>query len=440
MSASNSIALLLNIQDKNIIIDPNSVSTVLIHGVSAYAIEAKLSYHPDCCPHCGCMYDAHTIHKHGSKRSCIKLPEVSKRPAYLYLYKQRYLCHHCKQTFFNTTPLVSRNCFISSNTKYAIAKEAKQKTSEVDIASRNNVSHMTINRIINSYYNYYKIKRSFLPEHLCFDEFKSVKSSDASMSFLFMDAVTHKLIDIVEDRRLHKLLEYFRLYPYKVRAKVKTITIDMYSPYISLIKQMFPNASIITDKFHVVQLLSRSLNKTRIKVMNENKQHYHKLKRYWKLLLKNYSDLNDTEFKKYRCFKHLMRECDIVNELIALDTTLKITYDVYQDLLTAIKNRSYKQFSDVLCQDYPQLSSYMKISLTTLKEYAPFIQNAFQYPYTNGGLEGKNNLIKVIKRIAFGYRSFYHFKIRIMIISNDLSSKKKIDKRKTGEIIFSPAA
>lgn len=63
MSASNSIALLLNIQDKNIIIDSNSVSTVLIHGVSAYVIEAKLSYHTDYCPHCGCMYDAHTITK-----------------------------------------------------------------------------------------------------------------------------------------------------------------------------------------------------------------------------------------------------------------------------------------------------------------------------------------------------------------------------------------
>ncbi|MFB7158736.1 transposase [Lysinibacillus sp. NPDC056232] len=62
------------------------------------------------------------------------------------------------------------------------------------------------------------------------------------------------------------------------------------------------------------------------------------------------------------------------------------------------------------------------------------MKHTFQYSYTNGGLEGKNNLIKVIKGIAFGYRSFYHFKIRIMIISNDLSLKKK-----AGEFIFSPA-
>ncbi|MBS3200276.1 transposase, partial [Turicibacter bilis] len=34
----------------------------------------------------------------------------------------------------------------------------------------------------------------------------------------------------------------------------------------------------------------------------------------------------------------------------------------------------------------------------------------------NGVLEGINNKIKVIKRMAFGYRSFYHFKARILII------------------------
>ncbi|HEY8364705.1 MAG TPA: transposase, partial [Haloplasmataceae bacterium] len=35
--------------------------------------------------------------------------------------------------------------------------------------------------------------------------------------------------------------------------------------------------------------------------------------------------------------------------------------------------------------------------------------------YNNGVIEGINNKIKVIKRIAFGYRSFIHFKLRILI-------------------------
>ncbi|MDB8550927.1 transposase, partial [Turicibacter sanguinis] len=47
-------------------------------------------------------------------------------------------------------------------------------------------------------------------------------------------------------------------------------------------------------------------------------------------------------------------------------------------------------------------------------------------PYTNGPIEGINNKIKVIKRIAFGYRSFYHFKSRILMIQNLTKPKRKI--------------
>ena len=39
------------------------------------------------------------------------------------------------------------------------------------------------------------------------------------------------------------------------------------------------------------------------------------------------------------------------------------------------------------------------------------------YEYNNGLIEGINNLIKCIKRISFGFKSFYHFKTRILLIS-----------------------
>ncbi|MBR3362435.1 MAG: transposase, partial [Bacilli bacterium] len=45
--------------------------------------------------------------------------------------------------------------------------------------------------------------------------------------------------------------KYFNYYSRKARARVKFIVIDMYSPYITLIGKMFPNAKIIIDKFHL---------------------------------------------------------------------------------------------------------------------------------------------------------------------------------------------
>ena len=47
--------------------------------------------------------------------------------------------------------------------------------------------------------------------------------------------------------------------------------IDMYSPYISLIKKLFQNINIIIDKFHLINFISISLNKTRIKIMKYDK-------------------------------------------------------------------------------------------------------------------------------------------------------------------------
>ena len=69
----------------------------------------------------------------------------------------------------------------------------------------------------------------------------------------------------------------------------------MYEPYMSLIKQLFPNAKIIIDRFHIVQSLNRALNMSRVHVMNcyrtFNRPLYNKYKSYWKLFLKPFETL-----------------------------------------------------------------------------------------------------------------------------------------------------
>ena len=77
------------------------------------------------------------------------------------------------------------------------------------------------------------------------------------------------------------------------RQNVKTVTIDMNPGYVSVIKELLPQANIIIDHFHLVQLINRSMNKCRINIMkkletdpHDNMKKYRRLKRYWKLLLK----------------------------------------------------------------------------------------------------------------------------------------------------------
>lgn len=426
MSYNNCITKLLNIKDKNINIDENFYSEQRINNITYKIISGSLTYNPIFCPKCGCKYDDNNKYeKSGFKTVNILMLDICNYACILKLRKQRFKCHNCDKKFFAHTNLVDDGCFISNPVKYAIALELKNKISESDIARRYRVSPNTVERIIDSYYNGKKLYKHYLPEVLSFDEFKSVKSADGAMSFHMCDGKTGKTIDIVEDRRLNSLMKYFSYYSREARSKVKLIVIDMYSPYISLIQKMFPHAEIIIDKFHIIQLISRSLNKTRIAVMNKDDKNYNKFKRYWKLILMDQSELDTSRWKKWICFDSLMTQSDIVTYLIKTNDVLKETYKMYQNILYAIKNKNYNDLVESLNGNNKNLSSYMKTSIKSLKKFLPYIKNTLNNNYHNGFIEGNNNFIKVLKRIAFGFRSFRRFKARIMICKNLLFINKK---------------
>ena len=119
-----------------------------------------------------------------------------------------------------------------------------------------------------------------------------------------------------------------------------------------------------------------------------------------------------------------MTEADVVNFLINLDEEFKNTYLVYQEILYSLKNKNYDLLKKTLNNTILNISSYMKTSIKTLLEFLPFIKNTFNNNYHNGYIEGNNNFIKTIKRIAFGFRSFKRFKARIMICKGLLKIKK----------------
>ena len=427
MSELNYIAEMLELKDNNIKFYENCYHKEKIIGITYKIFEGVLTYQPVCCEKCGVVFD-NNFEKHGFITSNIKIPDVSGFKTILRLKKQRYLCKHCGKAFTLRDNVTDYGCFISKNTKVKIAVELRNKISEKDIAKNNNVSPNTVERIMDSYYDTQKLYKNYLPKVLSFDEFKSVKSADGAMSFHMCNGETGQTIDIVEDRKLVSLLKYFTYYSFNARKRVKFIIIDMYSPYVSLIQKMFPNAQIIIDTFHLIQLISRSLNKTRIFAMKNNKASYNKMKKYWKLILKNRNELDYSKWKRYTCFPNLMTEIDVVNYILDQSVELKATYYKYQELLQSIKEKNYDTFIYAITNVNNSVSDYMKTSIKTLIEFKDKIYNTFNNNYHNGYIEGNNNFIKVLKRIAFGFRSFRRFKARIMICKGLVKiNRKKAD-------------
>ncbi|MCC4329408.1 transposase, partial [Limosilactobacillus reuteri] len=57
------------------------------------------------------------------------------------------------------------------------------------------------------------------------------------------------------------------------RECVQSVVIDLNAQYQSFIYRLFPNANIIIDRFHLVQLAGRALDNCRISILKQlNKQ------------------------------------------------------------------------------------------------------------------------------------------------------------------------
>ena len=418
MSLSNFITELLQLKDQNIEFSED-IHEIRKKDILYKLVCARLSYTPECCPVCGVVNEATSIIKHGTKSSDIKLLPCNGNPTILRLHKQRFFCRECGHTFSAKTDIVEKNCFISRQVKLKILFDLKLKMSEKDIAFSTFVSHSTVSRAIDRNYQMLIPDRGHLPRHLMFDEFRSASDASGSMSFMYADCDTHEIIDIVEDRRLHSLRNYFLRFDPAARRQVETICIDIYAPYMSLIREMFPNADVVIDRFHIVQLLSRALNKTRVNTMKnyrKRSKEYKRLKKYWKLILKDEQDLDGKEFKPYTHFRQWVCMKTVVSRSISCDHELKATYDAYQTLLYDIKTKNSRHLIEHLKElQSSDISSDMKTAISTLLQQSDYVKNALKYEYSNGTIEGLNNYIKVIKRIAFGYQSFFHFRNRILI-------------------------
>ena len=83
--------------------------------------------------------------------------------------------------------------------------DTKKKRLEVEIIHDNFVSYSTMNRIVHSNYLKKIVHLDSLPKVLCYDEFKVTKNAEGAMSFLFCNAKTDEIIDIIEDRTFNML-------------------------------------------------------------------------------------------------------------------------------------------------------------------------------------------------------------------------------------------
>jgi len=418
---------ILNIKDENIYFYENCLETRKENNVEVKVFHGFLTYNPKYCDRCGVINEGtNDIIKWAFDKNClVKLPKVSNFNTILLLDKQRFYCKHCHQTFTARTSLVDFHKQISNNTKLSVILDLMNKCSEKDISNRNNISTNSTNRILDEISNDTIVKNNgLLPEILGIDEFNATKDTISKMAFIIVDQTNKNIFDINNSRHSIDIDKYFRNYSKKERDKVKFITLDLYKPYYKLMHSLFRNAILIPDRFHIVIQVRNALDKTRIRLCIKSNPHYTKLKKYWKLILKDKRELDKDNKKYQKCFKKEMSQYDIVSYLLNTNEELYETYQVYQSILYSIDTRNKAIFLSIINGKNLKVSKYMKKALKTFRNMKEYIVNAFDYEYSNGIVEGTNNLIKQIKHTACGYRKFKHLKARIMLIKGLLNPIK----------------
>ena len=426
MTHNDYTKLILNIKDNNIYFDENCLEIVNINNIKTKVFHGYLTYTPEFCPKCGCINESsNDIIKWNWKRNCkIKMTKICGYNSLLILDKQRFLCKHCNKTFTASTNVVDYHKQISNDTNLNIKLELMQKGSEKDIAKRNNVSTNHVNRILHQI-SEDKLVKNFgkLPTVMGIDEFNATKDTKSKMAFIIVNQDNRNIFDINNSRLSLDIEKYFKRYSKQERDKVKFITMDLYKPYYKLMHNLFKNAILIPDRFHIVIQARNALDNTRIKLCNKSNPNYKILKKYWKLILKKEAELDDKKKKYNKHFKKEVTEKDIVTYLINTNEQLYNDYQIYQGIDKAINSKNKTLFFNIVNNNInnKKISKKMKKSLKTYKNMEIYITNSFDHEYSNGIVEGINNVIKQIKHTACGYKKFNHLKARVMLVKGLLN-------------------
>lgn len=350
------------------------------------------------CPKCG----SKTTRIHDYRTQTIKTINVVNKQTLLVLKKRRYVCPCCGKRFYEHYDFVAKHHHIAKNVFLKIIEDLKDVKSMKSIAKENNVSTNTVQRSLNLVSCPDNIK---LPKVLSIDEFKGNAGGEKYL-LQISDAENKKLLNILPSRKKLYISQYFAAFPLEERKNVEYLIIDMWRDYADL-KRYFPNAKIVIDRFHYKRQIHRAIDHIRKHVQKIlSKIHQIRVKKLRYLVHKKYSKLKLEDQIALRTILEYSEELSVAwqlkemfNEIMALDD--------YEESV-----RRFKQWIELVeSLEIPDFDDCTK----AFRRWFCGIVESFRVPYSTGFTEGKNNKIKVLKRNAFGFKSFDNCRKRILL-------------------------
>ena len=197
--------------------------------------------------------------------------------------------------------------------------------------------------------------------------------------------------------------------------EVQVVCMDLCSMFRSVVTRLLPRAKIVTDRFHVIRLIKKSLHEY-IKAIAPGQR----WKRgYVHLLCKRRESLTDKQKER-------------LDELLSMDSSFKLAYDFTQRLCSLLNLKSLRKEAcrkplHELTQMLDDLRHtahdiWRRLAKTLSQWFVPIIR-MWRFTRSNGITEGFHRKMKLIQRRAYGFRNFQNYRLRVLLECSHLFNK-----------------
>lgn len=357
------------------------------------------------CPKCG----GKTRKIHDYRIQKIKHLKLFERQTQIFYKKRRYACHDCGKRFAEKNPIVNRYQQLSIELNQALKfRSIKGKTFK-ETAEVYGVSTTTVIRRFDQVASAtFQEGPTELPKVIAIDEYKG-DTREGKYQLIIANGVTKEPIDILPNRYKKTIKQYLRKYG----SNVEVVIMDMSPAFKAAVQQALGKPVIVADRFHFVRYIYWALDSVRRRVQSTwHDYDRKKCKNMRFVFYKNSSKLTEEHrwyLNRYLSFSEELKSAYYLKE--EFSNWFKQAKISGTDLIAETKEKLYEFYKKVEQAGIPEFQKAIK----TLQNWQVEVLNSFSYNYSNGFLEGINNLTKVIKRNAYGYRSFTRFRAKILL-------------------------
>jgi transposase len=324
---------------------------------------------------------------------------------YLEFAARRFKCAHCRRPFTEVMGAISPHGRCTRRYERYLFEQCRDTA--IQVVSRH--EQLGYKMVEGIYYRLAEchVRRTRAVRRVGLDEIALEKGHD-DFVLILSDLERSQIIAVLPERTKEVLEAYLDTWSAEQRAAIEEVAMDLWLPYRLAVEAKLPNARINGDRFHVMKNLNDRVTTTRRTIQRQaDEPTKQQLKGCRWLLVKNQDNLSDTERSQ---LEQALSASPMLKQLHQLKEQFRAIFETAPDRMTAA-SQLQAWIATVESSGLKNLTAF----LTTLHNWWDPILNYFNDHITSGLVEGLNNKVKLIKRRAYGFRNFEHFRLRLLV-------------------------